>query len=54
MKKYIYIALASAAVSCSQMDELSPQGGSALESQVQETNQAVPSRVNAAFNGMYT
>lgn len=54
MKKYIYIALASAAISCSQMDELSPQGGSALESQVQETNQAVPSRVNAAFNGMYT
>ena len=54
MKKYIYIALASAAVSCSQMDELSPQGGSAFESQVQETNQAIPSRVNAAFNGMYT
>ena len=54
MKKYIYIALASAAISCSQMDGLSPQGGSALESQVQETNQAVPSRVNAAFNGMYT
>lgn len=54
MKKYIYIALASAAISCSQMDDLSPQGGSALESQVQETNQAVPSRVNAAFNGMYT
>ena len=36
------------------MDDLTPQGGYALTSQVQETNQAVPSRVNATFNGMYT
>ena len=36
------------------MDELVPQGGYALTSQVQEANQAVPSRANAAFNGMYT
>ena len=55
MKKYIYIALAALlTVSCSQMDELAPQGGSALTSQVLQTNQAVPSRVNATFNGMYT
>ena len=55
MKKYIYIvATALLAASCSQMDELAPQGGSALTSQVLQTNQAVPSRVNAAFNGMYT
>ncbi len=55
MKKYIYIvAAALLAASCSQMDELAPQGGSALTSQVLQTNQAVPSRVNAAFNGMYT
>ena len=55
MKKYIYIALAALlTASCSQMDELAPQGGSALTSQVLQTNQAVPSRVNATFNGMYT
>ena len=55
MKKYIYIvAAALLAASCSQMDELAPQGGSSLTSQVLQTNQAVPSRINAAFNGMYT
>ena len=55
MKKYIYIAAAVLlAASCNKMDELEPQGGSALTSQVLETNQAVPSRVNATFNGMYS
>lgn len=55
MKKYIYItAVVLMAASCSQMDELAPQGGTALASQVLETNQAVPSRINATFNGMYT
>lgn len=55
MKRYITIsAVLIIAASCSQMDELAPQGGSALASQVLETNQAVPSRVNATFNGMYT
>lgn len=57
MKRHTYILYAAAGLiagACSQMDELVPQGGSALTSQVQETNQAVPSRVNAAFNGMYT
>ena len=54
MKRYITIsAVLIIAASCSQMDELAPQGGSALASQVLETNQAVPSRVNATFNGMY-
>ena len=54
MKKYIYIAALILAAGCNEMDELTPQGGYALTSQVQETNQAVPSRVNATFNGMYT
>lgn len=57
MKRHTYILYAAAGLiagACSQMDELVPQGGSALTSQVQETNQAVPSRVNATFNGMYT
>ena len=43
-----------AAGACKEMDELSPQGGYALSSQVLQTNQAVPSRVNASFNGMFT
>ena len=57
MKKYIYIIAAVIVVlaaSCKEMDELTPQGGYTLSSQVLETNQAVPSRVNATFNGMYT
>ena len=57
MKKYIYIfaaVLLVLAASCKEMDELSPQGGYALTAQVLETNQAVPTRVNATFNGMYT
>ena len=57
MKKYIYTftaAVAILAASCNEMNELEPQGGSALTSQVVQTNQAVPSRVNATFNGMYT
>ena len=57
MKNYIYTFAAIATVlaaSCDDMNELVAQGDYALTSQVQETNQAVPSRVNAAFNGMYT
>ena len=56
MKKYLYItaAILLLAASCNDMDELSPQGGYSITSQVLQTNQAVPSRVNATFNGMYT
>ncbi len=55
MKKYIYFAAAAIlAASCNKMNELTPQGGSVLTSQVVETNQAVPSRVNATFNGMFS
>ena len=56
MKKFIIIitAVMALAASCKEMDELVPQGGYTLTSQVLETNQAVPSRVNATFNGMYT
>ena len=57
MKTYTYILYAAAGLiagACSWIDDLTPQGGYALTSQVQETNQAVPSRVNATFNGMYT
>ena len=57
MKTHLYILTAAAllaASSCKEMDELTPQGGNTLTSQVLETNQAVPSRVNASFNGMFT
>ena len=57
MKTYTYILCGAAllvAGACSWNEDLTPQGGYALTSQVQETNQAVPSRVNATFNGMYT
>ena len=57
MKTYIYIPIAAAllmAASCEKMNELEPQGGNALTSQVLQTNQTIPSRVNASFNGMFT
>jgi hypothetical protein len=56
MKTYIYIftAIILLAVSCEKMNELEPQGGHSLTSQVVQTNQTIPSRVNASFNGMFT
>ena len=40
--------------SCADFDNLEPQGGILLSSQVKTANEYVPSRGNAAFNGMYT
>ena len=40
--------------SCAGFDELAPQGGTLLASQVKEANEYAPSRGNASFNGMYT
>lgn len=42
------------AASCDKMNQLEPQGGNSLTSQVLQTNQTVPSRINASFNGMFT
>ena len=50
---YIYIGIL-AALSCSRMDELVPQGGIVLAEQVQQVNTVIPSRTDAAFNGMFT
>lgn len=36
------------------MDELQPQGGIMLADQLQKTNAVIPSRADAAFNGMFT
>ena len=54
MKKiYTYISI-MLAVSCSQMDELQPQGGIITADQLQEVNTLIPSRADASFNGMFT
>lgn len=57
MKTHIYISIAAAlliAASCDKMNQLEPQGGNSLTSQVLQTNQTVPSRISASFNGMFT
>lgn len=54
MKKTYAILLAAAALSCSQMDELEPQGGITLSQQLQDVNSVIPSRADASFNGMFT
>ena len=54
MKKTYTFVLAAAALSCSQMDELEPQGGITLSQQLQDVNSVIPSRADAAFNGMFT
>lgn len=49
----LYIVIA-AAISCSQMDELQPEGNIMLSEQMQEVNAVIPSRADASFNGMFT
>ena len=43
MKKTYAITILASIVSCSQMDELQPQGGIILDQQLVETNALVPS-----------
>ena len=50
---YIYILLL-AAMACSRINELQPQGGLLLDNQLKQTISLIPSRTDAAFNGMYT
>jgi len=47
-------ALGLAAVACTKFDEILPEGGTAIASQVQEINSAIPERSSASFNGMLT
>ena len=54
MNKIYITALIVLAASCSQMDNLQPQGGIILEQQLKEVNAMVPSRADASFNGMFT
>ena len=54
--KNIHILMSAAVMlaSCAGFDEMAPQGGTLLASQVKEANEYAPSRGNASFNGMYT
>jgi len=55
LNRYTLIALAGLAFgACSDMDEMAPQSGTLLDSQLAQANDADPTRVDAAFNGMYT
>ena len=54
MKRVYIYTLILLAAGCSRMDELQPQGGIILSEQMQEVNTVIPSRADAAFNGMYT
>ena len=47
-----FVGLAFAA--CSQIDNIAPESGTLLKSQVQEVNLLVPSRAEASFTGMFT
>ena len=53
----IFFALSVAGLvlsACAKMDEVVPESGTMLASQVQETNAIAPSRAAASFNGMFT
>ena len=54
IKIFSILAAAAALFACTTMDEIVPQSGTMLTSQVQETNKLVPSRANASFLGMLT
>ena len=51
---YNIFPIAALLVSCAGFDELAPQGGTLLTSQIKEANEYAPSRGEAPFNGMYT
>lgn len=53
-KLFFAFAIGLAFAACTKMDDIIPQGGTMLTSQVQETNAIAPSRASASFNGMFT
>lgn len=57
MKHYkifgLMLGAALMTVSCNEIDEQVPEGGTLTKEQVQETNAAVPSRTQATFAGMF-
>ena len=48
------IALGLGLAACSQMDEMLPQSGTLLKSQVQQINQELPERAEATFAGIFS
>ena len=54
MKTTYILSTAILLASCAGFDQIEPQGGTLLASQVKESNEYAPSRGNAPFNGMYT
>lgn len=54
LNKLAFLTLASLAFAACDMDEVVPQGGSLLATQVQETYVEAPSRAEASFSGMFT
>jgi SusD family. len=57
MKKILFAALALTALvlgACTDMDNIVPQGGTLLSSQVKESTVADPTRADALYSGMYT
>lgn len=54
LNKSAFLILASLAFAACDMDEVVPQGGSLLATQVQETYVEAPSRSEASFSGMFT
>lgn len=54
LNKFAYLALASLAFAACDMEDVVPQGGTLLATQVQETYLAAPSRAEASFSGMFT
>lgn len=54
MKTTYILSTALIMASCAGFDQIEPQGGTLLASQIRQANEYVPSRGNAPFNGMYT
>ena len=56
MKLYKYIAVAFAGVAlaaCSDIENVTPEGGTLLDQQVKETTAILPERADASFTGMF-
>ena len=54
LNKFAYLALAATAFAACDMEDVVPQGGTLLATQVQETYTAAPQRAEAPFSGMFT
>lgn len=57
MKKILFAAAALLALTlgaCSDINHITPEGGTLLASQLQETTTALPERADAIYSGMYT